>query len=173
MVISKHFGKTPEFCIIDIDDISWTWKIIERRANLPVCREDEHDDKAFEKSIDIVADCETVFVSKLGPYARIALERRGKQVLEIFGFIDETLEKYIAYLKKRRPKHRDVMTEHPCFSDGSYGRRGRLHLPVCRNCNIQCRFCVRAQNFTEQRPGVSGGILLAGEMGEMFFWVFF
>ncbi|MDR0648427.1 MAG: radical SAM protein [Synergistaceae bacterium] len=163
MVISKHFGKTPEFCVIDIDDVSWTWEIVERRENSPACREGEHDAAAFERSIDVVADCETVFVSRIGPHAKIALERRGKQVLEVFGFIDETLEKYIAYLKKRRPKkkHRDVMTEHPCFSDGSHGRRGRLHLPVCRSCNIQCRFCVRAQNGTEQRPGVSRGILSA------------
>jgi nitrogen fixation protein NifB len=164
MVISKHFGKTPEFCIIDIDEASWTWGIAERRENSPACREGEHDAAAFEKSIDVVADCDAVFVSKLGPYAKIALERRGKQVLEVFGFIDEVLEKYIAYLKKRRPKkHRDVMTEHPCFSDGSHGRRGRLHLPVCRGCNIQCRFCVRAQSRDEERPGVSCGILSAGE----------
>ena len=163
MVISKHFGKTPEFCIIDIDETSWTWKITERRQNSPACRDGEHDDGAFERSVDVIADCEAVFVSKLGPYAKIALERRGKQVLEIFGFIDETLEKYIAYLKKKHPKHRDVMTEHPCFSDGSHGRKGRLHLPVSRNCNIQCRFCVRAQNLAEQRPGVSGGILSASK----------
>jgi nitrogen fixation protein NifB len=163
MVISKHFGKTPEFCIIDIDEASWTWKITERRENSPACRDGEHDDEAFEKSVGIVADCGAVFVSKMGPHAKVALERRGIQVLEIFGFIDETLEKYMAYLKKKRPKHRDVMTEHPCFSDGSHGRKGRLHLPVSRSCNIQCRFCVRAQNSSEQRPGVSGGILPACE----------
>jgi nitrogen fixation protein NifB len=170
MVISKHFGKTPEFCVIDIDESSWTWKITERRANSPACREGEHDDEAFEKSAGAVADCETVFVSKVGPYAKIALERRGIQVLEIFGFIDEVLEKYIAYLKKnrqKRPKHRDVMTEHPCFSDGSHGRRGRLHLPVSRSCNIQCRFCARALNKDEDRPGVSAGILPAGEAVEI------
>ncbi|MDR1516473.1 MAG: radical SAM protein [Synergistaceae bacterium] len=169
MVISKHFGKTPEFCIIDIDEFSGTWKITERRVNSPACREGEHDDRAFEKSADVVADCDTVFVSKLGPRARMALERRGIQVLEIFGFIDETLEKYIDYLRKsrpKRPKHRDVMTEHPCFSDGSQKRRGRLHLPVSRSCNIQCRFCVRALNKNENRPGVSGGILPAGEAVE-------
>ncbi|MDR1021631.1 MAG: radical SAM protein [Synergistaceae bacterium] len=163
MVISKHFGKTPEFCIIDIDEASWTWQITERRENSPACREGGHDAAAFEKSIGIVEDCDAVFVSKLGPHAKIALERRGKQVLEVFGFIDETLEKYIAYLKRKRPKHRDVMTEHPCFSDGSHGRRGRLHLPVCRSCNIQCRFCVRALSSGEERPGVSCGILPADE----------
>jgi nitrogen fixation protein NifB len=163
MVISKHFGKTPEFCIIDIDETSWTWKIVGRRNNSPACNEGEHDERAFEKSIETVADCDAVFVSKLGPYAKIALERRKIQVLEVFGFIDETLEKYIAYLKKRRPRLRDVMNRHPCFSDGSHGGKGRLHLPVSRSCNIQCRFCLRACNNREERPGVSGGILPTDE----------
>jgi nitrogen fixation protein NifB len=161
MVISKHFGKTPEFCIIDIDETSWTWKIIERRVNDIACREGEHSDEAFEKSINIIADCGAVFVSKIGPYGKLAVERRNIQVLEIFGFIDEALEKYIVYLKKKRPRRRDIMTDHPCFSDGSHGRKGRLHLPVSRSCNIQCRFCARACNRDEQRPGVSGGILAA------------
>ncbi|MDR1917009.1 MAG: radical SAM protein [Synergistaceae bacterium] len=163
MVISKHFGKTPEFCIIDIDETSWTWEITERRKNSPACREGCHDEIAFEESMDNIADCEAVFVSRLGPHAKIALERRNIQVLEIFGFIDETLEKYMVYLKRRRPRLRDVMTLHPCFSDGSHGRKGRLHLPVSRNCNIQCRFCVRALNSTEERPGVASGILPAEE----------
>jgi predicted Fe-Mo cluster-binding NifX family protein len=102
MVISKHFGKTPEFCIIDIDEASWTWKITERRENSPAWRDGEHDDEAFEKIVCLVADCGAVFVSKIGPHAKIVLERRGIQVLEISGFIGETLEKYIVYLKKKR-----------------------------------------------------------------------
>jgi predicted Fe-Mo cluster-binding NifX family protein len=108
MVISKHFGSTPEFCVIDIDEISWRWEIAERRPNLPACREDGHDDGALEKSIDIIDDCGAVFASKIGPYAKITLERRGKQALEVFGFIDEVLEKYIAYLKRKRPVRQDA-----------------------------------------------------------------
>jgi predicted Fe-Mo cluster-binding NifX family protein len=108
MVISKHFGSTPEFCVIDIDEVSWSWKITERRANAPACRDGGHDDGAFERSVDIIDDCAAVFVAKIGPYAKVALDRRGKQVIEIFGFIDEVLEKYIAYLKRQRPKRRDA-----------------------------------------------------------------
>ena len=37
--------------------------------------------------------------------------------------------------------------------------RGRVHLPVSPVCNIQCRFCQRAFNKTEDRPGVSAGSL--------------
>ncbi|MDR1204736.1 MAG: radical SAM protein [Peptococcaceae bacterium] len=48
---------------------------------------------------------------------------------------------------------------HPCFSDHLNRRKARLHLPVSAACNIQCRFCVRSCNPTENRPGVSSGIL--------------
>ncbi|WP_245535089.1 radical SAM protein [Leadbettera azotonutricia] len=36
---------------------------------------------------------------------------------------------------------------------------GRIHLPVSPVCNIQCRFCKRTFNKTEQRPGVTAKIL--------------
>jgi nitrogen fixation protein NifB len=163
MVISKHFGKTPEFCIIDIDEESWTWEIAERRKNKRACGEDGHDGDMFEESVRVIEDCEAVFVSKIGPQGRAAVERRNVQVHEIFGFIDEELGKYIASLKEERPRRRDIMKDHPCFSDGAHGRKGRLHLPVSRSCNIQCRFCTRSCNLNEQRPGVSNGILAPGD----------
>jgi nitrogen fixation protein NifB len=34
-----------------------------------------------------------------------------------------------------------------------------MHLPICPACNIECAFCRRALNDTEQRPGVSSFIL--------------
>lgn len=52
-----------------------------------------------------------------------------------------------------------ISSRHPCFSGGANMNRGRVHLPVSPVCNIQCRFCQRAFNKTEDRPGVSAGIL--------------
>lgn len=49
--------------------------------------------------------------------------------------------------------------KHPCFGDHCNTQNGRLHLPVSPACNIQCRFCRRAINQTENRPGVSGKVL--------------
>lgn len=46
---------------------------------------------------------------------------------------------------------------HPCF--GSVPNKGRIHLPVCPNCNIQCNFCDRKINDYEERPGVTATIL--------------
>ncbi|MGA2047785.1 MAG: radical SAM protein [Terracidiphilus sp.] len=47
--------------------------------------------------------------------------------------------------------------KHPCFSSTVEGHKkaGRLHLPVSPACNIECRFCRRDFNSTEQRPGVA------------------
>jgi nitrogen fixation protein NifB len=47
---------------------------------------------------------------------------------------------------------------HPCLG-ACGGQYGRLHLPVCSQCNIQCRFCRRAFNAAENRPGVAQGLL--------------
>jgi nitrogen fixation protein NifB len=52
-----------------------------------------------------------------------------------------------------------ISNRHPCFSGGANMNAGRVHLPVSPVCNIQCRFCRRAFNKTEDRPGVSAGIL--------------
>ncbi|MDR2644200.1 MAG: radical SAM protein [Planctomycetaceae bacterium] len=49
--------------------------------------------------------------------------------------------------------------KHPCFNSNAHGQFGRIHLPVSYACNIQCRFCVRSRNDSEQRPGVTKKIL--------------
>lgn len=48
---------------------------------------------------------------------------------------------------------------HPCFSGEANLNRGRVHLPVSPACNIQCRFCKRSFNKSENRPGVSAKLL--------------
>lgn len=46
---------------------------------------------------------------------------------------------------------------HPCF--GARENKGRIHLPVCPGCNIECNFCDRKMNTYENRPGVAAAIL--------------
>ena len=50
-----------------------------------------------------------------------------------------------------------VRANHPCF--GYARNKGRIHLPVCPACNIECRFCDRRINTYEDRPGVTGELL--------------
>ncbi len=52
-----------------------------------------------------------------------------------------------------------LAVRHPCFSEQSHHKYGRIHLPVSPACNLQCRFCKRGFNKSEIRPGVSRGIL--------------
>ncbi len=52
----------------------------------------------------------------------------------------------------------DLKRSHPCFGDHR-ATTGRIHLPVCAKCNIGCRFCERALNDDENRPGVASKIL--------------
>lgn len=50
-----------------------------------------------------------------------------------------------------------VKSQHPCF--GAKKNKGRIHLPVCPACNIECKFCDRKINDYENRPGVASIIL--------------
>jgi nitrogen fixation protein NifB len=59
-----------------------------------------------------------------------------------------------------------VSQMHPCFGESAHNKFGRLHLPVSSACNIQCRFCNRAFNRDEIRPGVASGILRPEDAAE-------
>ncbi|HEX2950108.1 MAG TPA: radical SAM protein [Armatimonadota bacterium] len=52
-----------------------------------------------------------------------------------------------------------LIKRHPCLGVEGHFSNGRIHLPVSPACNIQCRFCKRSCNKTEERPGVSRTIL--------------
>jgi nitrogen fixation protein NifB len=52
------------------------------------------------------------------------------------------------------------LLQHPCFHAEAKGRYGRIHLPVAPSCNIQCRYCNRVYDCTnESRPGVTSRVL--------------
>lgn len=53
---------------------------------------------------------------------------------------------------------------HPCF--GARQNRGRIHLPVCPGCNLECRFCDRKLNATENRPGVTSTVITPSQAVE-------
>ncbi len=63
------------------------------------------------------------------------------------------------YGAKLNTRFENISKLHPCFSKGANMRKGRVHLPVSPSCNIQCKFCKRSFNQTEQRPGVTGQLL--------------
>ena len=58
--------------------------------------------------------------------------------------------------------YENLKKEHPCFG-GHKTNKGRIHLPVSPGCNIQCKFCDRKIDDTEQRPGVTSAVITPKE----------
>ncbi len=52
-----------------------------------------------------------------------------------------------------------IKDAHPCFSKAAHMKFARIHLPVAPLCNIGCKYCIRALNKVENRPGVASAIL--------------
>ena len=51
------------------------------------------------------------------------------------------------------------IAKHPCFSKKAHLKFARIHLPVAPLCNIGCKYCIRAINKVENRPGVASRII--------------
>jgi nitrogen fixation protein NifB len=52
------------------------------------------------------------------------------------------------------------LTAHPCFNREARHKAARIHLPVAEKCNVQCNFCNRKYDCSnESRPGVSSALL--------------
>jgi len=58
--------------------------------------------------------------------------------------------------------YEELQKSHPCFGRQK-NNAGRIHLPVCPDCNIACRFCERSINDTENRLGVTSRVLTPKE----------
>ena len=67
-------------------------------------------------------------------------------------------------MKENKMKHFAHVTQaHPCFNEKIHDKVGRIHIPIAPKCNIQCGFCTRKINDTEDRPGVSSCIMTIDE----------
>ncbi|WP_130471275.1 nitrogenase cofactor biosynthesis protein NifB [Candidatus Magnetaquicoccus inordinatus] len=54
--------------------------------------------------------------------------------------------------------------QHPCFSEEAAQHAARLHLPVAPACNLQCRYCHRRFDCSnESRPGVVSQLMTPEE----------
>ena len=53
-----------------------------------------------------------------------------------------------------------ALSEHPCFNEDAHRRFARMHVPVAPRCNIQCNYCNRKYDCSnESRPGVTSEVL--------------
>lgn len=67
---------------------------------------------------------------------------------------------------------RAILDTHPCYSEKAHTKFARMHLPVAPRCNIQCNYCNRKYDCTnESRPGVTSEVLSAEQAVEKIRYV--
>lgn len=60
-----------------------------------------------------------------------------------------------------------VISQHPCYDDSAHRKFARMHLPVAPRCNIQCNYCNRKYDCSnESRPGVTSEVLTPSEAAD-------
>lgn len=53
-----------------------------------------------------------------------------------------------------------LLETHPCYNECAHRKFARMHLPIAPRCNIQCNYCNRKYDCTnESRPGVTSEVL--------------
>ena len=53
-----------------------------------------------------------------------------------------------------------TLKEHPCYDPEAHTKFARMHVPVAPKCNIQCNYCNRKYDCSnESRPGVTSEVL--------------
>ncbi len=59
-----------------------------------------------------------------------------------------------------RPDLKAMLETHPCYNECAHRKFARMHLPIAPKCNIQCNFCNRKYDCSnESRPGVTSEVL--------------
>ncbi|ADY57073.1 Dinitrogenase iron-molybdenum cofactor biosynthesis protein [Syntrophobotulus glycolicus DSM 8271] len=92
--INDHFGRSRQFYIFEVDDKD-EYHFLELRQNTPACNSGEHGENTMEKSVNLLADCRYVLVSRIGRSAEQLLEAKGVKALTIPDFIEDALPKLI------------------------------------------------------------------------------
>ena len=89
--VNQHFGHAQQFLIVELEE-DGSYKFLETRKNKPACGVEGHDSSIFD-SIDLIADCDGVLVSQIGPGASDLLVEAGVQPIIIPMLIDDALKK--------------------------------------------------------------------------------
>ena len=154
--VDRHFGASKRFDIYEINTESNIYKRIDIRTVENACLNHNHDDKRIEAVVETIADCNYVFAELSGTRARIELEKKNIQAVDVerpikdildnilFGKV-KLIDKRYAEIEKKSLKSNftKLQKKHPCMSGGANLTAGRIHLPVSPSCNIQCKFCTR------------------------------
>ena len=183
--INRHFGVADRFDIYEIDLEAKTYELVDTRRIDSLGISLQHDDSLIARLADAIDDCNAVFSARSGGHARFVLYDRKIQSVDIEREVKFVIEKMLnsrvtlispEYQKEKPRKEyksevnkgafENLQKRHPCLGGHSNVTAGRLHLPVSPVCNISCRFCTRAFNKSEIKPGVSSLVLKPEEAVE-------
>lgn len=65
------------------------------------------------------------------------------------------------------PELKEALETHPCYNEEAHRKFARMHLPVAPKCNIQCNYCNRKYDCSnESRPGVTSEVLSPEEAAD-------
>jgi len=65
-----------------------------------------------------------------------------------------------------------MLETHPCYNECAHKKFARMHLPIAPRCNIQCNYCDRRYDCSnESRPGVTSELLTPEEAVEKIRYV--
>ena len=85
--VDQHFGSARYWQIYDIDD---TGTFVETRKTKPTCN--GHCEGGFEAQLEVLNDCDALFVSRIGEGAALTMLQKGKRVFEAAGPVEEIVE---------------------------------------------------------------------------------
>ncbi len=92
--INEHFGKAIFFRVYEIKDKAFSF--VELRDAVAACQHARsHSQTDFDRVIELLSDCDAVFVSKIGEGAAAYLISKGLRVFEVSGEINAVFEKVI------------------------------------------------------------------------------
>ena len=90
--INQHFGRAEHFYIFALNETEkGSFRYLERRSSPRICFQQQHDENMLESVAGLLADCQVVLASRIGPGARRALAAKKILALEAPEFIGEAL----------------------------------------------------------------------------------
>ena len=83
-----------------------------------------------------------------GPKSKYGLEPEMEAKMNVLNNSDQTKPTTVQTMTIE-----EKTANHPCYSCGSAQKNARMHLPIAPKCNIQCNYCVRKFDCSnESRP---------------------
>ncbi len=92
--VDTHFGRARQFTIMDVDGAGC--RFIDTRQVEPACVDFDHSQERFDTILNVLSDCESVFVSRIGFGAARYLASKGFKVFETPYLIEDVMTKLVA-----------------------------------------------------------------------------